>query len=363
MTKREKVKRALNFKEVDLCPKDFGGTCVTSITLSAHKILKEYLGIKDYTENIIDYTLGVVEVNKKIRGILDIDFIRIGLNLSKPELIDGIWTDDWGIKRRQAIPYDYFDVVYNPIKEISIEELDKINWPSPKNNLFLGLKEKVEDLKENSPYAIIADTVAPGIFGSGTRMRGFEQFFIDLMTDEKFVFAFYDRLILYHKTVYKNYLDIVGKYIDVVCFYDDLGTQDRLFLPPNIFKKLIKPYYKELFGLIKNNTDAKLFFHTCGSVYPIIEDLIEVGVDILNPVQPQAKDMDPIKLKNEFGDRLIFWGGIDEQGYLCHETADKVKKNVNKISEHMNRNGGYVLASSHNIQTDVPPENVIVMYK
>jgi len=362
MTSRERAKLVLNHQEAGRPLRDFGGTVVSSMTVSAHEKLKKFLGI-EYAEKdpIVDYMMGVVTPCEEIQELFDTDFRRIAPNLAPPKVIDGIWTDAWGIKRKKAEPHDYYDVVDNPLKNAAIDDLFTYPWPDVDDPaIYEGLEERVSNLYENSSHCIIADLAAPGLFGSGTRMRGYEQFLIDMMTDEEFASAFLGKLV---QLTYTNYLDKVGKYIQVVCFNDDFGMQDRMFMSPETFRKILKPHLKEFFSHIKNLTDAKLFLHSCGSVYPIIEDLIEIGVDILNPIQPQAKDMDLIKLKREFGERLVLWGGIDEQGYLMNGTAADVRENVRCITEVMSKGGGYVLAPSHNIQDDIPCENIIAMYK
>jgi uroporphyrinogen decarboxylase len=128
-----------------------------------------------------------------------------------------------------------------------------------------------------------------------------------------------------------------------------------------MFREMIKPYYREYFQYLKERTEAKLFYHCCGGVEPFLDDLIEVGVDIINPVQPTAAGMDPGHLKQKYGDRIVFWGGIDTQHILPHGTPEEVQEETRKMLDLMGVGGGYVLAAVHNIQPDTPPENIMAM--
>ncbi|MCX5844051.1 MAG: hypothetical protein NT022_09935, partial [Deltaproteobacteria bacterium] len=152
-------------------------------------------------------------------------------------------------------------------------------------------------------------------------------------------------------------------YVDVVYTSDDLGMQDNLCMPVKIYRKLIKPRHKKYFSLLHGKTDAKVFLHTCGAVAPIIGDLIEIGVDILNPVQVSARGMDPAYLKKAFGKDIAFWGAIDTHHLLPRGTADEVGRGVERMIDILGGDGGFVVAPVHNIQPDVPAENVAAMYK
>jgi uroporphyrinogen decarboxylase len=154
----------------------------------------------------------------------------------------------------------------------------------------------------------------------------------------------------------------VGEYIDVITLGDDLGGQDRLLLSPQLYRELIKPRHKALCDFVRQRTDAKIYFHTDGAVYPLIEELIEVGVDILNPVQPLASGMDRKRIKDEFGNRLIFWGGVDTQQATRGTREEVIEETRNCITE-LGTGGGLILAPAHNFQSIDPPENVLAVYE
>jgi uroporphyrinogen decarboxylase len=161
---------------------------------------------------------------------------------------------------------------------------------------------------------------------------------------------------------FRHYLDAVGEYIDVIVVSDDLGCENGPLISPELYREIIKPAERKLWQFIKNNTKAYLFLHSCGSISKFIPDLIEIGVDILNPIQVSAKDMDTKRLKEEFGDRMTFWGGVDTQSVLPFGSSEEVEREVKRRISDAAPGGGYVLTAVHNIQAGVPPENICMMY-
>ena len=193
-------------------------------------------------------------------------------------------------------------------------------------------------------------------------LRGFQRFFVDMVRNEGFAAALLDKLLEINKAFLDEYLDAVGDYIQVIQLADDLGHQQGPLMPLKLYRKLIKPRQRELFRFVKDRTDAHLFYHCCGSIHQFIPDLIKIGVDILNPVQVSARGMDPARLKSEFGERLSFWGGIDTQHVLPRGSPEDVSREARSRIKELGERGGYVLGSVHNIQADVPPQNIIAMF-
>jgi len=194
-------------------------------------------------------------------------------------------------------------------------------------------------------------------------MCGFDDFLYRMAAEPKFALKLFDKIIAYQKQVIELYYGAIGEYIHFTTSGDDFGTQTGPFISPAMFAGLVKPYYKERISYTKNFTKAYFFHHTCGSVFDLIPHLMDAGVDILNPIQPGAKDMEPRKLKKAYGDTLTFWGGIDTQHILPHGQPEDVRKEVYKVLDAMAINGGYVLAPAHSIQTDVAPENIAAIYE
>lgn len=200
-----------------------------------------------------------------------------------------------------------------------------------------------------------------GIFEQSWYMTGMEKFLTDLYINLPFAEALLDRQLEIHKGLWQNLLEEVGNDVDLICTGDDLGTQDRLLLSPQIYRNIVKPRQKELITHIKRYTSAKIYYHTCGNVMDILDDLIDIGVEILDPVQPKA--MDTKVLSDIYGDRLIFFGGIDEQEVLPFGTTDDVKREVFLRFETLGKNGRWIAGPAHWLQVDTPEENIIAMYE
>jgi uroporphyrinogen decarboxylase len=194
----------------------------------------------------------------------------------------------------------------------------------------------------------------------GYMLRGLEQMLMDVVLNPEFVSALLAKLLEINLAATGRFLDKVGPYIQVIRTADDLATQKGPLMSPQTYRTLLKPVYKQYFDLIKSKTEAKIFYHSCGNVTQLIDDLVEIGVDILNPVQVSAMG-DTSELKARFGDKVVFWGGIDTQHVLPHGSVEEVEAEVRRCIRDLAPGGGYVVAAVHNIQPDVPPENIIAM--
>jgi len=221
--------------------------------------------------------------------------------------------------------------------------------------------KKSKRLFEDTDYLICAEHPVFGIFELGCWMCGFDDFLMKMAVDKNFVQRFFEIILEYQKKVIDIYYGNLGNYIHYTSSGDDFAIQENLFISLHQFRNLIKPFLKERIEYAKRYTDAAYLHHSCGSVFSIIEDLIECGVDILNPIQPKAKNMHPGKLKDTFGGRIVFHGGFDTQEILPFETKEVIENSVKELIEIMNINGGYIFATAHNIQEDVPPENIAYM--
>uniref|UniRef100_A0A7V4DG22 Uroporphyrinogen decarboxylase (URO-D) domain-containing protein n=1 Tax=Candidatus Caldatribacterium californiense TaxID=1454726 RepID=A0A7V4DG22_9BACT len=212
-----------------------------------------------------------------------------------------------------------------------------------------------------SGYAVVGNLGWTEVFGMAWYLRGFENFMIDLIARKEFAHALLRRITDYQKARYLKFLEIVGNVIDVILFADDLGGQHGLFISPSTYREMIKPCHAEIIQSVRSKTRARIMFHSCGSVTPLLDDFVELGVDILNPVQVSAKRMDTLALKKRYGKRLSFWGAVDTQRILPHGIPEEVRKEVRLRISHLAPGGGYVVAPVHVVQADVPPGNVIAM--
>jgi uroporphyrinogen decarboxylase len=364
MTSRERIARAINHREVDRLPVDFGGTVVTCIDKDAHAALCGHLGIPCGDVPVIDYTMGTVEPDERIMKLFGSDVRRISMNVEPPKIVNNRYTDGFGMELQKAGKHNYFDVIRNPLRDADAESIAGMQMPDPGNpRLYEGIEDKARTLYENTDYAIFADYGVPGFYETAQKLRGYENFACDLLSDPDLVHTLYDRLLDLQKRFFRNYLGKVGKYAQVIGYADDLGMQDRPQISPELYRTMIKPYHKEIFRFIHEQADIKIMLHCCGAVFPLIEDLIDAGVDILNPVQPNARGMDLKILKETFGKKIVFWGGIDEQQLLPAGTPEEIRAKVHEIQGIMGKEGGYVAAVSHNIQSDTPPENIAAVFR
>ncbi|MFX0200773.1 MAG: uroporphyrinogen decarboxylase family protein [Candidatus Hodarchaeota archaeon] len=362
---RERVLAALNHRDSDRIPIDFGGTHVTGISTEAYERLKKYLGIKGKTI-LADRLHQLPRIDEDILEQFAIDtrgLIPKAPGKWKDELFpNGSMKDRWGVTWRRSegghyYPYDF------PLKgDLNTSDLDRYQWPNPDDWGDLDEFEKeARALHEETDYAIVM--YFPGrLMSLGCSLRGFENWLIDLLANQPFAEALMDRGLEVQLEIGSKLLAAAGKYIDVIHISDDLGTQEAPMISPELYRTLIKPRQRKLFDFIKGRTDARIFYHSDGCVYPFIPDFIEIGVDILNPVQVGAKDMEPKRLKREFGDHLCFWGGIDTQHILPFGTPKDVKDEVRRRIEELGDKGGYILSSVQNIQNEVPPENICAMF-
>jgi uroporphyrinogen decarboxylase len=194
----------------------------------------------------------------------------------------------------------------------------------------------------------------------GYMLRGLDQLLMDLVINPEFVRALMEKLLEINIKGTGKFLDCAGKYITVLRAADDLATQATCMFSPKTYRTLLKPYYKRFFDFVKSRTDAKLFYHSCGNLTALIDDLAEIGVDALNPVQVSALG-DTAALKARFGGKISFWGGVDTQRVLPNGTPEEVEEEVRLRIRTLGPGGGLVVASVHNIQPDVPTANIVAM--
>ena len=368
---RERVLTALSHKEPDRVPVDLGATGDASIHIDAYNKLKKYLGIEGGKAKFIDIIQQTVIPEEKVLEIIKVDTRTISLNTSNgleleiQEDEDGHWfIDEWGIKWKKPKYGYYFDMIGHPLKNASIKDLDDYSWPDPDNpGRYEGLEKKAKELFNNTEYAIVGNTQLGSAFELNWCLTGLERFLTDMLLNPKFIEKLVARSVEIQGKIISNFLNAVGNYIQILAIGDDLGMQTGPLMSPDLYRRLIKPYAKRLIHLIKSQTNAKIFCHSCGSIVSFIPDFIEYGIDVLHPIQVSAKDMDSKRLKERFGDKISFWGGIDTQHVLPYGTPEDVEGEVKKRIHDLAPGGGYVLAAVHNIQRDVPPENIVTMFK
>ena len=374
MTSRERVLEALNFRTPDRVPIDLGGF-QSGIHKKAYMDLLSYLG-KDEEIVMLDPVQQLVRPSEEILELLKVDARYV--TAKGPRGFDGairqnfrngkLWHDlkdefgvIWSMPDEQQL---YMDISYHPLAEATIEDLDLYPFPDGSDpSRFVGLRDEVLKIRENTPYAI-STGIGGVVYEICWYMRGLERWFMDMMENPSFCEALLDKVLKYWLDYFTCFMKEIGDIVDVVMIGDDLAGQTGPLFQPEFYRSVVKPRQKKLVQHIKSLTSSKIWYHTCGSVVEYIPDLIDNGIDILNPVQITAQGMDPEFLKNSFGKELVFWGGgIDSQHVLPFASPDEVKANVKVNMDAFKPDGGYVFNNVHNIQAGVPPENIMAMYE
>ena len=364
MNSRQRVVATLNHKEPDRVPIDIGGTGASTLLIPTYEALIKFLGIHKGTP-LASRFFRMAYLDEEILKKLGVDALLVMPNAPnnfKDIELDNGYIDEWGIEASKPANSLYYKFEKYPLASAeTVEDIEKYKLPVPDDpGRIEGLRGKIEYLYENTEYALVGES-GDSIFERAWYLRGMENILNDLYFNQELLKVLLNKVSDYFIAKVGPFLDIVGKYIDVFFTGDDLGTQNGPLLSPEMYKKIVKPFQKKVFDFIKSKTDAKLIFHSCGSIFEVIPDLIEIGVDGINPVQTTAYKMDAVSLKKEFGEDLSFWGGIDTQRILPFGTDEELKKEIeNKIND-LGSNGGYVMASVHTIQPDVSPEKIIKM--
>jgi len=394
MNSRERIIETLSHKEPDVLAIDFGAMRSTGISAIAYNKLKEYLNMKDGATKLYDVFQQLAEPEMEVVDRLGGDVVQ--LHRYAPSF--GIINDSWKpgklpdksdclvptrynpvmngkgeleiIERNIVIarmPKDglYFDQVYHPYENVETnKDIDNMPIGEISDVELKYLEIEAKRLFENTDKAILG-CFGGNILEAGQSNWGYEKFFIDLAINPDLVHYWLEKLTSAYMRDLEKYLNAVGKYINVIQFGDDLGTQESSQISKKMYNEMIKPYHKKQYEFVRNNyPNVKVFLHSCGAIYDLIPELIDAGVEILNPVQISAKGMNPRKLKAEFGQYISFWGGgANMQNTVRIGTIEQVKSEVKELIEIFSPNGGFVFNQVHNIQANVPSEMVMAIYE
>ena len=370
MNPRERALAAINHQEPDRVPIDIGSTIVTTLTRTAYDNLREYLGMEpDTTPNISHRQMDTVYPKEDLLQRYQVDF--------RPVHMQGPWYfktreipeeesfyDEYGLRWKKASYY--YDVVERPLAKVeTLASLEKYPWPDPYDpGRAAGIRETARQLYENSPFLVVADIMCLGPFEGACFLRGYDNFAVDLKLNPALAQAILEKITDMSIGLWDAFLTHVGDYVHVVAQGDDLGTQRGTFMSPEMYRKFVKPCHQRMYDFIRSKTNAKIFLHSCGSVYDVLPDLIDVGVQILNPIQRSAAKMDIVQLKQQFGKDLCLWGGgIDVQQMLPYASLQEIEDDIKRTLEIVCPGGGYVFVPSHNIQADVTPDRIHKVYE
>jgi uroporphyrinogen decarboxylase len=374
MTSRDRVLKSLSHEIPDRVPIDLGGF-QTGIHRIAYERLINHLGIEDEI-TIMDPVQQLAKPCEELLQRFHVDIRYITAH--GPDGFDGsikhiqrngrLWhdlSDEFGVV--WSMPDDqklYMDISHHPLAEATIDDLDDFPFPDGSDpTRFTGVRDTALRMRNETSYAI-STGIGGVIYEYCWYMRGLEQWFIDMIENPGFCEALLDKTLKFWMDYHSGFMEAVGDIVDVVMIGDDLAGQTGPLFSPDFYRKVVKPRQKRLVSHIKTLTNAKIWYHTCGSCTEFIPDLIDNGIDILNPIQISAKNMSPRTLKQKFGDVLAFWGGgIDPQHVLPFATPNQIREHVQKNIEIFMTGGGYVFNNVHNIQAEVPSENVISLFE
>jgi uroporphyrinogen decarboxylase len=371
MKSRERLETALNHQEPDRVPIDLG-SIVTGITSGANEALTRHLGIET-DKTVVDRIQQLVRPTETLLDRLQVDTRYVYISASRDwkdiELPDNVYEDEFGVRRKAAFTPEgrllYYDFVGKPplADAKTPADIAKFKWPDPHDPArYAGLEEKVKKAYEETDHGIIVNAIA-SIFEFSWYLRGYMPFYMDLAANPAMIEALLSSMREFQMAMFGEILDRVGPYVSVVLTGSDLGTQRAPSMSPTTYKKLVWPHYKQLWDMIKTKTNAKIFYHSCGSIYPMIPHLIEGGVDALHPIQVGAAEMgDRKRLKREFGKDVTFWGGFDQQDMLAFRSPEEVRDETKRLLDDFMPGGGFVFISGHNIQYGVSPENIMALY-
>ncbi|MCP4788734.1 MAG: hypothetical protein GY881_00705 [Gammaproteobacteria bacterium] len=367
MTPRENFNRAMNHQQPDRVLVDMGKH-IGSIHKKAYLKLMEHLPDVEMNnqDRILDRMAQTVIPDEALLQRFNIDFrwlVPNWVQVTEREDTNG-YIDMWGVPYRATADEDHFAVDGAPLKNATLADLETYAWPDPfDEDQFKGLAEQAKYWFENTDYVIGADAIKAGPLMTALQMRGYEQFFMDLVIDVEFADALLSKITDLLKQMWTRYMQEVGSYVQIAYVTDDLGTQTSMLMSPKLFQQRIKPKMQELHEHIKSLADVKLMMHTDGAVLPVIEDIIEMQVDVINPVQTSTSGMqDTANLKQQFGERLSFHGAIDVQQFLPNANSQELRWEVAKRIQDLGTEGGFIIAPCHNIGHDIAPENVIALF-
>ena len=353
MTSRERFACAMAHRTPDRVPFDIGGTSLTGMRPRCRERLCDLLGFPAGTGD-----------NEQLLQWAGTDFRFVGdvVNLPSPHTRWISPTENvncWGIK--YAAVDGEWQIVGYPLRDATLDDLRRFQWPTPRvdERQLAAWQAQARRLHEEGKYVVVASHPVYGILELGCWMCGYDDFLLKLAGEPDFVRLFFDKFLEIQLAVTEQYYAALGPYIDLTISGDDFGMQCSPLISPDTFGELIAPYFAARIKRTKEIAKCYYWHHTCGSVARLLEQIIACGVDILNPIQTSAAEMDPASLKRRFGDRIVFWGAMDVQQFLPFAKPAEVAAHARELIQQLGKNGGYVMAPAHEMQDDIPAENIV----
>ncbi|MBT8072150.1 MAG: hypothetical protein HKP21_00425 [Xanthomonadales bacterium] len=372
MTSRERVLAAINHEEPDRVPLTIGVNNATGIKMKPYRGIKRIAGIEALDNYIYDWPeLGTAAIDEQtmrrlhsdVRGVLDLEpaTVRERNRMREPH---SDYIDSWGSGQTEIVPGDWFPGIHPLADATTIDDLEQYGgWPDMTDpSRVAHVKAEAQRLANDNEFAIVATPWLLFPFERAHAMQGMETFLLNMAMNPDFARALLEKIADRCKQLMGRFLEELGDNVDIIKIGDDLGTQSSLMISPKMYRDMLKPVHEDFINFIKARTSAKVLFHSCGDVAPLIGDFIEIGVDILNPIQTSTGSISDLpSLKKRFGKNIVFCGGIDSHRILPFGSVGEVREEVRRVMEVLGPGGGYLLGPVHTVMNDVPPENVLAM--
>ncbi len=370
MTPRERVLAAMNHEEPDRVPIVVGPSNATGMKMRPYRGVKALLGIDAPDRYIYDWPeLGTAELDDAtldrlhgdVRGVLDA-FPEATRQANRSRPPHAPFIDDWGSGQVEIEDGHWFPGVHPMADATTVDAIDAYAWPDMDDpSRVAGVREAAARLAAENRYAILGCPWLLFPLERAFAMQGMETFLTNLALEPDFAEALLRRIAALCTRLMGHFLRELGDDVDIIKIGDDLGTEESLLMSPAMYRSILKPIHADYIAFIKAHTKAKVFFHSDGDVFDLLDDFAEIGVDIVNPIQAAGRMADLEALKSRYGTRLTFCGGIDTQRILPNGTPDDVRREVRRVIERLGPGGGYMVGAVHTIMDEVPPENVLAM--
>jgi uroporphyrinogen decarboxylase len=372
MTSRERVLTAINHEEPDRVPLVIGVSNATGIKMGTYQGIKKIIGVQAPDNYIYDWPeLGTAEIDEEtmrrlhsdVRGVLDLEPEETRKRNHEREPHSD-YIDSWGSGQTEIVPGDWFPAVHPIPDALTIEDIEAYDgWPDMYDPTRIAhVRETARRLAEENQYAILATPWLLFPFERAYAMQGMEMFLLNMARDGDFARALMEKIAVYCKQLMGLFLEELGDNVDIIKIGDDLGTQESLMISPKMYREILKPIHADFISFIKARTKAKVLFHSDGDVAMLVDDFIEIGVDILNPIQTSAGTMSDLPtLKKRAGKNIALCGGIDTHRILPFGSVAEVRDEVRRVMQILGPGGGCMIGAVHTVMNDVPPENVLAM--
>lgn len=358
MNSRDRFARTMAHERPDRVPFDLGATCPMT-WLRSQRELADLLGLPGEPQPV-----GAWGFDERIMDWAETDFRGVGRIVDLPgphaqRVSSTCQIDCWGIRHEWIA--DEWQITGHPLKGADAGALDAFPWPEARidEGILAAWEEEARALRGRGRHVVLAEHPVLGVMELGCWMFGYEEYLYNIAAEPDLIRRFNDKVLDIQLDIIRQYYASLGPFIDLTTSGDDFGMQLGPILSPAMFADMIVPWFRERIRETKSIADCHYWHHSCGSIFDLLDQIIACGVDIINPIQTSAAKMDPLSLKATFGERIVFWGGMDVQQFLRTATPEAVRARTRELVDTLGRDGGYVMSSAHEIGRDIPLENVI----